>query len=83
MFWLITLPMITPMMLLNLVYTVIDSFNDSQNWLLRYINRISFTGGNEYEYAAAMSWLFFIWIIILIAVIFLVMRPFINRVKDN
>ena len=83
MFWLITLPMITPMMLLNMVYTVIDSFNDSNNVILWYINKISFSGKYEFEYAAAMAWLFFIWIIVLVAVIFLVMRPFVNRVKDR
>lgn len=82
MFWLITLPMITPMMLLNLVYTVIDSFNDSNNIMLSYINSVSF-GDQEFEYAAAMAWLFFIWIIVLVGVIFLVMRPFINKVKDR
>lgn len=82
MFWLITLPLITPNMLLNLVYTVIDSFNDSTNWLLQYINDKSF-GNMEFNYAAAMSWLFFIWIIVLIAVIFLVMRPFVNKAKDR
>ncbi|MBQ8869066.1 MAG: sugar ABC transporter permease [Oscillospiraceae bacterium] len=83
MFWLITLPMITPMMLLNMVFTVVDSFTDSQNWLLRLIERTSFSGDYEYEYAAAMAWIFFVWIIVLVAVIFLVMRPFINKVKDN
>ncbi len=83
MFWLITLPMITPMMLLNMVFTVVDSFTDSQNWLLRLIERTSFSNDFEYEYAAAMAWIFFVWIIALIAVIFLVMRPFINKVKDN
>ena len=75
--------MITPMMLLNMVFTVVDSFTDSQNWLLRLIERTSFSGDFEYEYAAAMAWIFFVWIIALIAVIFLVMRPFINKVKDN
>ena len=83
MFWLITLPLITPNMLLNMVYTVIDSFNDSQNWLLRYIHRISFTGRFEFEYSAAMAWLFFIWVIVIVAVIFLIMRPFVNRAKDR
>lgn len=82
MFWLITLPMITPMMLLNLVYTVIDSFNDSENVMLWYIDDASFTD-MKFEYASAMSWLFFIWIIVLIGVIFLVMRPFVNKVKDR
>lgn len=82
MFWLITLPMITPMMLLNLVYTVIDSFNDSSNIMLTYINSVSFSK-MEFEYAAAMAWLFFIWIIVLVGIIFLVMRPFVNKVKDR
>ena len=80
-FWLITLPMITPNILLNLVYTVIDSFSDSQNQLLKYVNDVSFSDRYEFEYAAAMAWLFFLWIIVLIAVIFLVMRPFTNKLK--
>lgn len=80
-FWLITLPMITPNILLNLVYTVIDSFSDSQNQLLKYVNDVSFSDRYEFEYAAAMAWLFFVWIIVLIAVIFLVMRPFTNKLK--
>ncbi|MBE6788402.1 MAG: sugar ABC transporter permease [Ruminococcaceae bacterium] len=84
MFWLITLPMITPMMLLNFVFTVIDSFSDSRNWMLRYINITSFDSEiPQYEYSAAMAWLFFVFIIILVAIIFLVMRPFVNKVKDN
>lgn len=82
MFWLITLPMITPMMLLNLVYTVIDSFNDSSNVLLSYINKVSFDE-LKFEYAAAMAWLFFAWIIVLVGIIFLIMRPFVNKVKDR
>lgn len=80
-FWLITLPMITPNILLNLVYTVIDSFSDSQNHLLKYINDVSFSNRYEFEYAAAMAWLFFLWIMVLIGIIFLVMRPFTNKLK--
>ena len=82
MFWLITLPMITPMMLLNLVYTVIDSFSDSENIMLYYINDKSFSD-MQFEYASAMAWLFFLWIIVLVAIIFFIMRPFVNKVKDR
>lgn len=81
-FWLITLPMISPNILLNLVYTVIDSFNASGNYLLEYINDVSFGISPDLPYASAMSWLFFAWIAVLIAVIFLIMRPFTNKVKD-
>ena len=83
MFWLITLPMITPNMLLNFVFTVIDSYNDSQNWILVYINEVAFSGANNFEYASAMAWLFFIWVFVLIVAIFVIMRPFINKVKDR
>ncbi len=83
MFWLITLPMITPMMLLNLVYTVIDNFNDSSNTFLRYIRFVMFDDDFKFEYGAALAWLFFVWVIFIIAVIFLVMRPFVNKVKGR
>lgn len=84
MFWLITLPMITPNMLLNFVFTVIDSYNDSQNWVLVYMNEVAFGGRNDsFQYASAMAWLFFIWILVLVGLIFVVMRPFINKVKDR
>ncbi len=81
-FWLITLPMISPQILLNLVYTVIDSFNDSQNRLLKYINDKGFDDIFRFEYASAMAWLFFAWIIVLIAAIFLIMRPFTKKLND-
>lgn len=82
MFWLITLPMVTPMMLLNLIYTVVDSFSDQDHQLLRYIVSQGFQK-EQFEYSSAMAWLFFIFVIILTAVIFLVMQQFVNRVKER
>ena len=37
-FWKITLPMVSPILLLNLVYTVIASFPDRTNTVLEYIS---------------------------------------------
>lgn len=55
-FWKITLPTIKPMILLNVVYTVIFMSNNEQNSLivLIYETMLSATGG--YGYASAMAW---------------------------
>lgn len=82
MFWLITLPMVTPMILLNLIYTVVDSFSDQDHVLLSYIVNQGFQK-EQFEYSSAMGWLLFIFVIVLIAIIFLVMRRFVNRVKER
>ena len=57
-FWKITLPTIKPMILLNVVYTVITMSNNEQNELivLIYDTMLSATGG--YGYASAMAWLY-------------------------
>lgn len=81
MFWLITLPMVTPNILLCLVYSVVDCFINADNALFKHIQNTAFAL-NEFENSSAMSWLFFIWALLLVAVIFIIMRPFINRVKE-
>ncbi|MBQ2116442.1 MAG: ABC transporter permease subunit [Lachnospiraceae bacterium] len=57
-FWKITLPTIKPMILLNVIYTVIFMSNNEQNALivLIYDTMLSATGG--YGYASAMAWLY-------------------------
>ena len=59
MFWKITLPMITPIILMNLVYTIVAFFTDGTNPMVDYIYKVNFTN-QQYEYAAAMSWIYFI-----------------------
>ncbi len=68
MFWKITLPMILPVMLLNIIYTIVDSFIDINNQLLTYIQNHAFRWLN-FGYAAAMGWLYFICILLLLFVI--------------
>lgn len=57
-FWKITLPTVKPMILLNVVYTIIFMSNNEQNQLivLIYDTMLSATGG--YGYASAMAWLY-------------------------
>lgn len=76
-FWKVTIPMISPMMLLNLVYTVVDSFTSTENTLLQYIRTYGFANA-EFSYAAALAWIYFIFIAILVAIIFGVMKGYMH-----
>ena len=77
MFWKITLPMISPVILLNMVYTVVDSFTDITNPIVNYIYSMGFKNSN-FEYAAAMGWIYMGFILVLIGIIFLCMKRFIH-----
>jgi ABC-type sugar transport system permease subunit len=77
MFWKITIPMISPMMLLNIIYTIVDSFLDIRNPLLLYIQSFGFSNG-EFEYAAAMGWIYFAFIAVLILVVFGIMKGYMH-----
>ncbi len=65
MFWSITLPMIAPMAMLNVIYTVVDSFVNVSNPILNYIQVQAFNQ-RKWEYAAAMGWIYFTFIIMVV-----------------
>ncbi len=69
-FWKITLPMLAPTILLNLVYTIIDSFTDTTNKVMTQINTLMGNSSNL-DLASAFAWTYFalIGIILLIIVI--------------
>ncbi|MEG1887434.1 MAG: sugar ABC transporter permease, partial [Oscillospiraceae bacterium] len=73
-FWFVTLPMIAPMILLNSVYTVVASFADTSNNILQYINEQAFQWSN-WEYSSAVSWLYFIFILLVLGLVFAVLTP--------
>lgn len=56
-FWKITFPYISPMILSNLVYTVIDAFVSTDNEVMKYVLKQS--GNWEYGNAAALAWIYF------------------------
>jgi len=64
-FWKITFPMVSPLILVNVVYTVIDSF--SRNALTDLIRETGFTKFN-FGLSSAMAWIYFICIAIILAI---------------
>ena len=82
-FWKVTVPMISPMLLLNVVYTVVNSFTDINNPLLTYINQYGFVNA-EFSYSAALGWIYFAFVGLLVALIFGLMAKYIhtNEVEE-
>ncbi len=67
-FWKITFPMISPMILVNTIYTVIDSFTRSSNSVMMYIDEVYQKVGGPVT-SSAMSWIYFLIVLALIGVV--------------
>jgi ABC-type sugar transport system permease subunit len=67
-FWKITLPMLSPIVLVNLIFTIVDSFTDPFNQVLEYVRQVAFSGGFRLGYAAALGWLYFFAVFIILAI---------------
>lgn len=82
-FWKVTVPMISPMLLLNLIYTIVDSFTNITNPMLTYIQSNGFSNG-EFEYGAALGWIYFVFIGIVVAAVFGLMKGYMhtNEVEE-
>ena len=79
-FWKITLPMVLPVLLLNTVYTIINAFTDSTNPLLDYIKNRAVNGA-EQGFAAAMGWIYFLFILLFIGIVVLVIQWAIRKTQ--
>lgn len=67
-FWKITLPNIKPMILLNIVYTIVFISNNEQNSIIGLIQDSMFSGTQEkgYGYASAMAWMYSIVVLLMV-----------------
>jgi len=67
-FWKITFPMLTPSLLVCVVYTVISTFTNPIYGILDYIETQGFNSG-KLGYASALSWLYFVTVIVVLGII--------------
>jgi len=72
-FWKITFPMIMPMIFVNTLYTVVNSFTKADNSVMTYIMDSVFKS-NNYAYGSALGWIYFTLITIVLGLVFLVFR---------
>jgi len=67
-FWKITLPMVSPMIIVNTIYTIVDSFAAEDNTLLNYIYEIGINN-SKFGLSASMAWIFFAILGVIVAVV--------------
>ena len=81
-FWKITLPMISPIILANSVYTVIDSFTSESNEVMSYILNMADTTTVNGQQAAA-AWAYFALVIITLILVALISRKIVFYQRRN
>ena len=58
-FWKITFPMVSPLLLVNCIYTIIDFFMKNDNRVIEKINDVMYGVRMDFGVASAMSWIYF------------------------
>lgn len=66
-FWKITFPMVSPTILVAVIYSVIDSFTDYSNSVMRLIQEQLKLG--YYEYSSTMALVYFVCVLVIIGIV--------------
>lgn len=75
--WKITVPMISPLLLVNWVYTIIDFFMKSDNQVMEKITNVLLE--INYGLSAALAWIYFIVCMLFIGLSSLIISKVVNR----
>lgn len=75
-FWRITVPVISPIILLCVVFTVIDSFTDYSNGMMQMIYRVGIVQ-MRYDYGTAIAWIYSICVFAVVGLIAALMSRFV------
>ena len=75
-FWKITFPMISPMILVNAIYTIIDSFTTDSNVVMTFISN-QYNKPNGMVVSSAMAWMYFLIVIAIIGIVAAVMSTYV------
>lgn len=70
-FWKITFPMVTPMILVNIIYSIIDTFTSVNNGVMEYVYELSFQKFN-FGLSSAISWFYFLTLALILAIVYLI-----------
>lgn len=72
-FWKITFPMLMPMILVNTLFSIVSSFTKVGNRVMAHIHSVAFNE-NDYGYAAALGWIYFVIIFVIILLVLYMFR---------
>ena len=72
-FWHVTLPYISPFVILNCIYALVDSFTKYNNPVMSLMNRMT-EEGTKYGMASALSWMYMLIALITILIFILFTR---------
>jgi ABC-type sugar transport system permease subunit len=74
-FWKITLPYISPMIVANLIYTIVDSFIDPQNGVMALV--LAQASDWNHGFSAAMAWAYFLIVILALVIVLPIVNKFV------
>lgn len=75
-FWKISFPMISPLILVNLLYTVIDLFTSVDNATISFISKY-YENVATYSIASAFSWMYTILLLLFVGIVFVLVQKLI------
>ena len=75
-FWKISFPMISPLILVNLLYTVIDLFTSVDNATISFIAKY-YENVATYSIASAFSWMYTILLLLFVGIVFVLVQKLI------
>lgn len=72
-FWMITFPMVMPMILVNVIYSIVDTFISESNLVMEYVYELSFKNF-DFGLSSAICWIYFAVIAVILALVFAVIN---------
>ncbi len=75
-FWKITFPMISPMILVNGVYTIVDAFTTQSNTVMSFIKSVKGQTDGD-VIASAMYWMYFLIVIAIVSLVALIFSSYV------
>ncbi len=71
-FWKITFPLLTPMLLMNTVYSIIDYCTSSTNPVIRLVNEQ--TSAMNFGYASGLTWMYLVVVLAVVGIVYWVLN---------
>ena len=76
-FWKISLPIVSPMILVSVIYCIIDSFTSVDNAVIEKVKAVSFTD-LEFGLGSAMAWSYLLIVLAIVALVYLAVNRFVS-----